>query len=365
VDMDRPDVPDQPGLVAAVQNSDGTRWVTFKVFAWCNQSLIERPVPLSLTINVEPESDLYRDIHAFERYGVPFTAPAGTVHGYLNLPGGLGGSFAEGSVTIGPSRANSDTYQIRLQLLDETSEPLAETLVRMEPPTVGLQQQGARAHGIEINGAFTFESLIDLETQSATFTLGHIDLTGKVPSLLLPGLRLRREFYYPHKLRIAAPYGPATHPPVSIPSTVEASSADGIVYDLVEALAVIQDHTSVQIRVPDFQEVTFGSMRRILRAAGLLRGDVISVPWQPFVAHINAGVTISTLPMTMLLYSELKLSVGAVEISLGYEQAHLPAARMDIDSVIEHEGHQDVRIVPVGDIEAVVRYQPRIPITQG
>jgi hypothetical protein len=33
VDSARPEVPDQPGLVAAVQDGDGKRWVTFKVFA--------------------------------------------------------------------------------------------------------------------------------------------------------------------------------------------------------------------------------------------------------------------------------------------------------------------------------------------
>ena len=58
VDSACPEVLDQPGLVAAVQEGDGERWVTFKVFARCAESLIERPVPLSLKITAEPGSDL-------------------------------------------------------------------------------------------------------------------------------------------------------------------------------------------------------------------------------------------------------------------------------------------------------------------
>ena len=77
VDSTRPEVPDRPGLVAAVQDSDGKRWVTFKVFARCAESLVERPVPLSLTITAESGSDLDRDIEAFDKYGMPFTAPGG------------------------------------------------------------------------------------------------------------------------------------------------------------------------------------------------------------------------------------------------------------------------------------------------
>jgi hypothetical protein len=66
-----PEVPDQPGLVAAVQEGDGERWVTFKVLARCAESLVERPVPLSLRITAEPGSSLCRDIEAFDRYGTP------------------------------------------------------------------------------------------------------------------------------------------------------------------------------------------------------------------------------------------------------------------------------------------------------
>jgi hypothetical protein len=98
-----PRSPDQPGLVAAVQDGDGKRWVTFKVFARCAESLVERPVPLSLTITADPGSDLHRDIEAFDKYGTPFTAPTGTADAEIDLPGGLGGAITGGSVRLEPA----------------------------------------------------------------------------------------------------------------------------------------------------------------------------------------------------------------------------------------------------------------------
>jgi hypothetical protein len=47
--------------------------------------------------------------------------------------------------------------------------------------------------------------------------------------------------------------------------------------------------------------------------------------------------------------------IGEAEASLGYEQIHLPAARVDPGSATRHDDHDDVRIVPVGESPAVVR----------
>src|SRR5665647_2900064 len=78
VDTIRPEVPDQPDLVAAVQQSDETRCVTFKIFARCKASFVERPVPISVKITADPDSDLHRDLQVFEKYGRPLTTPAGS-----------------------------------------------------------------------------------------------------------------------------------------------------------------------------------------------------------------------------------------------------------------------------------------------
>jgi hypothetical protein len=364
VDTVRPDVPDQPGLVAAVQHGDDTRCITFKIFARCNASLVERPVPMNIKITADPDSDLHGDIQVFEKYGKPLTTPAGSTEGNLDLPGGLGGAFTGGSISIGPAKdAGAEPYDLRLQLLDQTDALLTETLVHMKPLTTGLRRRGVRAHGTEQHGAFTFEALTDLDAQTSNISLGPTDLTGGVPSLLLPGLRLLREFRHPNQLRVAAPFGATTAAPLGIPDDIALDPDAGTVFDLVEALAIIQEHTSTQIRVPDLTKLTHRDARRILYAAEVLRGEAISVPWDVRTVHLNPGAgPPPTEPVTMLLFEKLNISVNGARVDLGYQQVHLPAVRIDLNSLTNHDDHQDVRIVPVGGTPAIIRFAPELPV---
>ena len=363
VDSACPEVPDQPGLVAALQEGDGERWVTFKVFARCAESLIERPVPLSLKITAEPGSDLHRGIEAFERYGTPFTAPAGTADAELDLPGALGGSITGGSARLESAVGiRSAAYDIRLQIVDQAAEAIAETLVHMEPPTTGPSGRGVRAHGTEQHGVFTFEVLTDLEAQTASYTVHRNDLTGSPPGQLLPGLRLLREFRHPHGLRVARPFGPATHQPEPLPEGAGADPATGLVFDIVDALATIQEHTAAQLRVPDLAELNWHQVREFLRVAELMRGAAISVPWKEMAVGRWPGT--SPPPdglFSVLMYQELSIGIDGQQASLGYQQVHLPAARVDRDSATGHDDHQGIRIVAAGGARATIRYAQNLP----
>jgi len=358
VDTARPEVADQPGLVAAVQESDGKRWVTFRVLARCAESLIERPVPLSIRITAEPGSDLHRDIEAFDKYGTPFTAPTGTANADIGLPGGLGGSITGGSVRIEPAAGPPGAgYDIRLQVADPVGDVIAETLVHMQPPTTGPSGKGRRGYGTEQRGAFSFEVLTDLEAQTVSYTVSLGDLTGKPPGLVLPGVRLLREFRHPNGLRAALPYGPVTHQPDSLPAGTRTIAGMGVIADIIEALAVIQDRTTVQIAVPDFTKLTGPEARAILRAADLIRGAAISVPWEGIGICLRPGVGVPEGLFSALIYRELKVAIGDTQASLGYEQVHLPAARAETDSLSRHDDHDDIRIVPAGATRAVIRYR--------
>lgn len=363
VDSARPEIPDQPGLVAAVQESDAERWVTFKVFARCAESLVERPIPLSLKITAEAGSQLQRDIEAFDRYGTPFSAPAGTADAELDLPGGLGGAFTGGSVRLEPAPgAGSTGYDIRLQVVDQAGQVIAETLVGMEPVTTGPSRRGVRAHGTEQHGAFTFEVLTDLEAQTVSYTVRGCDLAGMPPHPLLAGLRLLREFRHPHRLRIAGPFGPATHRPDPIPESISADPDTGVIFDFVEALAVIQDHTTAQLRVPDLAKLTRHDIRGILRLAELMRGAAISVPWDGFAVHLWPGTAPPTDDLfSTLLYQQLTITLNGIQASAGYQQVYLPAARVEPGSLTPHGDHQDIRIVPGGGAGAVIRYAQNLP----
>lgn len=361
VDTIRPEIPDQPGLVAAVQDGDGKRWVTFKVFARCAESLVERPVPLSLTITADPGSDLHRDIEAFDKYGTPFNAPAGTADAEIDLPGGLASTITGGSVRLEPAASTRrQGHDIRLQVLDPAGEIIADALVHMAPPTTGPSRQGMRGHGTEQHGVFAFEVLADLDAETVRYTLRPADLTGKPPGPALAGLRVLREFRCPNELRIARPFGPATHRPDPIPEGTE--PATGVIFDIVEALAALQDHTTAQLFIPDMAKLAHGEARRILHAAELIRGAAISVPWEGFVVHLRPGARPPSEDIfSGLLYQELSISPDTTEVSIGYRQVYLPAARAEPGSLTHHDDHHDIRIVPAGGAQAIIRYSRARP----
>ena len=172
VDIVRPEVADQPGLVAAVQEGDGKRWVTIKVLARCAESLVERPVPLSIRITAEPASDLERDLEACDKHGTPFTAPTGTTDAEIALPGRLGGTVTGGSVRIeAPAGPPGAGYDIRLQVADPSGDVIAEALMHMQPPTTGPSGTGRRAHGTEQHGTFSFEMLVNFGVQTVGYTV--------------------------------------------------------------------------------------------------------------------------------------------------------------------------------------------------
>ncbi len=56
-----------------------------------------------------------------------------------------------------------------------------------------------------------------------------------------------------------------------------------------------------------------------------------------------------------LLYQELSISAGTTEVSIGYQQVYLPAARAEPGSLTRHDDHHDIRIVPVGGTQAVIK----------
>ena len=232
----------------------------------------------------------------------------------------------------------------------------------MEPPTTGPSRRGLRGYGTEQHGTFSIEILADLDAQTVSYTLHLGDLTGRPPGQVLAGLQVLREFRYPNRLRIAEPFGPVTHRPDPIPAVARAETGWGFIVDLVEALAVIQDHTTTQVTIPDLAKLPHHDARRILRTAELIRGAAISVPWRGFAVHLRPGASPPAEDIfSGLLYQELSLSVGTTMISLGYEQVHLPAACVEPDSLTRHDDYHDIRIIPVGGTQAVIRYSPGMP----
>lgn len=358
VDTVRPDVPDQPGLVAAVQQADADRCVTFKVFARFDEAVVERPVPLRFTIEVEPGSEMEQRLEDFYKYGAPLVSPPGTVSGEADLPGGLGGSFEGGSLTVGPARSpGAPGYDLRVQVLAEDGEVLAETLLHMQPPSVGVGGRGLYGRGEEQHGAFLLESRFDLDTGEwhMKATLSPTRLVGAPPSRLLPGLSLLANFRPPHRLRFAAPFGPVTHPSDPIPEGFEIAQDAGDVYDVVESLATIQEHTTVQVRVPDLTQLTKRAAGEWAAAARLVRGETVTVNWSTLKVHLQPGVRVDEgHPIQVAYRDRLRVQIADQKVALGLREVYLPAAQPGRQE--QHDDHADVIFVPFGSDLATLRY---------
>ena len=65
----------------------------------------------------------------------------------------------------------------------------------------------------------------------------------------------------------------------------------GIIADLIEALAAIQDRTTTQLTVPDLAKLTMPEARPILHAADLIRGAAVTVPWEGITIHVHPGAS--------------------------------------------------------------------------
>ncbi|HVL07331.1 MAG TPA: hypothetical protein VM388_15185 [Acidimicrobiales bacterium] len=347
VDAVRPDVPDQPWLVYAAQVGDDRVCVTFKVFARFAEATSERPIPLTIRWKLRPDSPAAAGLQDWATYGAPFEAPLGSADLELDLPGGLGGEVADAAVRVGPA-ATGKPYQLRTEVVAQTGDVLASCLLNMNPVTVGVARVGSRASGTEQHGVFAIEMRFNHDTQAANLSMTSLDITGRHPTDVLPGLRFLAEFHPPNGLRFALPFGPATHTPIPITDEIEEPAEADVVLHTVEALATIQEHTQVQVRVPDLTAITRREAGAIVRAARLLRGETLTGQWDVQRVRVDPTRLAAGEPAVTVMWDEpLTVRVGDVDIDLGVRRVQLLAVKIDVpegavpdeDGLVEAEFH--------------------------
>jgi len=241
--------------------------VTFRIYARFAEADQERPIPITMSVRFPPDGPDGEALRDFNDFGTPVAVDeshGAEIEWSVDLPGGLGGAFQSGRLSLGPARAgDAEPYRLRLQILDAHDQEISTCGVQMEPVTRGLSGFGVRAIGAEQNGVFSIEIRTDFVAQRIDLRLTSCDLTGKHPTDVLPGLRVAAAFRPPNKMRFAPPYGPVTHPGDGIPAAIDLGLGD--VLRVVEALAIIQDHTAEQIVIPDLATVTASAADELIR----------------------------------------------------------------------------------------------------
>jgi hypothetical protein len=364
VDGERPPVPPpEPFLVAAVLRRHGEAWVTFKVYARMRveEAAKERRAPFNVQVQAPAGTDAAQALEDFSTFGLPVSIhdqDGVVIDGSVDLPGGLGTAFTGGILHLGPVWSDgAEPYDLRMQILDADATELVTVRLKMEPVTIGLTGEGVRAFGTEEHGVFTLELRINATTQQAEMTVRTLDVTGMRPAEALPGLRAADAFHAPNQVRFAAPYGPADHPGQPLP---EAPDLDlGHVVAVVEALAVIQDHTTRQVAIPDPAQLG-RQARDLLRTAQLLRDGRLTVTWTQLTEPVPAG-TIDPqadlgTPSPAVYVKPLVVTIGDQQVPLGYRRVSLASARLESISPGPDGQHLLLTLVPGDDDSAVIEF---------
>jgi hypothetical protein len=364
VDGERPPAPrPEPFLVATVLRRQGEAWVTFKVYARMRveEAAKERPAPFNVQVQAPAGTDAAQALEDFSTFGLPVSIhdqDGVVIDGSVDLPGGLGTAFTGGILHLGPVWSDgAEPYDLRMQILDADATELVTVRLKMEPVTIGLTGEGVRAFGTEEHRVFTLELRINATAQQAEMTVRTLDVTGMRPVEALPGLRAADAFHAPNQVRFAAPYGPADHPGQPLPEAPELDL--GHVVAVVEALAVIQDHTTQQVTIPDPAQLG-RQARDLLRTAQLLRDGRLTATWTQLTEPVPAG-TIDPqadlgTPSPAVYVKPLVVTIGNQQVPLGYRRVSLASARLESISPGPDGQHLLLTLVPGDDDSAVIEF---------
>jgi hypothetical protein len=328
-----PQVRDEPGLVMirAVQLSDGG-WLSTKVYARYPQATDDAPIGGSLQIVVprgtnQPGSgSLEADLQAFLDFGRGLELPEGTMQDVaIKAPSGLSAEAPTAKGVLGAAYLTEfRPHDERLQVVvDSSGTAIAETTVHMTAATVG-PRGGIEVAGVDAGGAFDVRIQLlpaqDEERRRTRITVSGRDSVGVPVRHLLPGLRLMDALYAPHELVWRPEFGPVILSRIPLPQTPVLQLPAGYLR-LVEAMSVIQEHTSIPIVTPD--ELSSEEVLDILMSARLLQEGVVKGTWTQGTLVLRPEAPEDALdaigPDTALFFGgdEWVVTIGHVVVPLG------------------------------------------------
>jgi hypothetical protein len=347
-----------------VINHFGNRRIVIKIFERFREAAMERPIPGSFEIEAVAGTPQAAALQDFIEYGTPtdaLTAKSITV----DLPGGFGGEFHNARIIIGPPQSpNAIPFDVQLHVLDglDNDTELASADITMEPATTGMTGSGAvRATGRERHGVFKIELRLNPGTNQMNFSVTNRQITGTSPADVLPGLRVLAGLHPPNRLQISVRNGPVLGPPMVIPADFLDSAQARRLVEICEALATIQRHTFVAVRVPDFTTVRTDTALEWIRVARLLRGEVLKGAWEtmPVTLRADVDLTEDQEPFTVALPSALTVAISGTVIPLGEQIVQVRAARLDRDSLTRSpDGQRNVTLMPAADNTLTIQWKP-------
>ncbi|WP_157900980.1 hypothetical protein [Mycobacterium terramassiliense] len=334
--------PDEPssyeeGLVAAYAMCQDSVWITIKIFARSLAAVQERPITWRLQLAVPADDEeLRQQVEKFIDYGAPLSMPVGTVTGSLDLPAGLGGDLSGASLqvinVIEQSVDDEDTELAIAMLAPDSDTVIASTTIKRTEFSQG--QGGVRGIWVDNAKLFTVEMLAKKTAQrELTWNIStEYNLSGRRPADIVEGLKFLAAMHAPNRIGIGLAYGPkqfTSGGPAPRPDHHDNAAKRWSV--VAEALARIQNHVSVLLRMP--AEMTKDEAIAIIEAAKLLSRETRSGPLTGPFTIIRRETQLEPVVDTIyefIAIKSLKITLGSDEILVGKQALFFRGKYLDI-----------------------------------
>ncbi|GIE51627.1 hypothetical protein Ani05nite_51610 [Amorphoplanes nipponensis] len=236
-----------------------------------------RPIGTTIRLTVEKGSPEQEAIEAFRDFGAPFAEIPGTVAS-VNGPPGIHPAPGDGRFTVMALPSNTaDLPDLELRLLDTNGRTI-HTLDLVDVELARGLNAGVWFSGQDRSGALTFTMLMNGPDGQTEIRVEPQPIAGKSPAGVLPAVQFKAAMTTGTQLLLAVRGGPALTGAWTLEDIDQGPGPRNVAH-LVEALTDIQRHTIARITIPDVDTADLDELSAILRAARLLRGEQITVPW--------------------------------------------------------------------------------------
>lgn len=261
--------------------SDGTV-AQMDIIPWYDEAPHDRPLPLNLHVNLQPDSDEdRRRVADFIAYGIPFDrVPVQMVS--VDLPDGLDATDLQ-TAAISVIR-DERTVKQRLDLLVHDGDSITGAMpLLLNPLTRGIDGLDRAAWvGDDLSGVIGVTIRIDPNDLKANISLTCRDISGANPAAAAQSLSAVLAMRQGSEPALHVPGGPVVLPLGTLPRDF---TADETLHDytsrleICSALVVVQTVIPRELTVPDMSTVDNDQVQQWVDAAVLLRGGEITGTW--------------------------------------------------------------------------------------
>lgn len=326
-----PEPVDRPNLMMTCIRSTGPdkKWEAVDIIARCAASPIERPIVVSGTIRAEKNSDLATAIQDFHDFGTPLSTPRGTFTGSVDAPGGLGGPLTDAGLQIIPvNDASNEDPNLILEARSPSGEAITHTEVTRIERSEGAK--GLRVVLRQTNEVFTIEDrYTSLKEGSRQLRFG--DYMNQPAHEVRDALNFLTSAAPPNTVTIRRKGAPArsaiTDPTWSFTLPSEIFEDLNRAAEVVNELAVLQQHTGTIVRVPDLMKTTDAQVAMWRRAATMLEGGEVTGTFsEGHALTIRIENKFDSIPELLVVEVPFEVSVGEQNIHFGTKYVWLEKA---------------------------------------